>query len=157
MTFTTWNDAWNKALARATDMNLETIERLAGRMRSGTMAHLELELEGKRLVLSGPVVEQDKSAIVSQAATQPQLRGCDEDFIRAPAAGIFHANHPLADETFEPARPVIEAGEPVGYLQVGAILSAVHVGERGILGEQVADSGSLVGYGQALFAFERAV
>ncbi|BDB24075.1 hypothetical protein CTP10_R14200 [Cupriavidus sp. P-10] len=136
-------------------MNLETIERLAERMRSGTMELLELELGGKRLVLSGPVVAQDKTAIVSQAATQPQLRGCDEDFIRAPAAGIFHASHPLADETFEPARLVIEAGEPVGYLQVGAVLSAVLAGERLILGEQAADCGSLVGYGQALFAFER--
>ncbi|AGW94096.1 hypothetical protein [Cupriavidus sp. DF5525] len=138
-------------------MNLEDIERLVQRLDGKPIARLELELEGKHLVLQRPA---DGDGVGSDGASQgmPQAEtpGAALDCIRAPAAGVFYASHPLAEETFALADRTVEAGEAVGYLRVGSVLSAVNAGERGVPGEQLAESGTLVGFGQALFAFEKA-
>ncbi|WP_340523577.1 hypothetical protein [Cupriavidus necator] len=137
-------------------MNLEDIERLVQRLHGSPIAKLELELEGQRLVLQRPA---DGDGVGSDGAGQgmPQAEtpGAALDFIRAPAAGVFYATHPLAEETFALADRTVGAGEAVGYLRVGSVVSAVNAGERGVPGEQLVESGTLVGFGQALFAFAK--
>ncbi|MFS8973482.1 hypothetical protein PO002_03080 [Cupriavidus necator] len=140
-------------------MNLEDIERLVQRLACSPVGTLELELEGKRLVLQRPADGDGVQAQcegTSQGMPHAESPEAALDFIRAPAAGVFYASHPLAEETFALADRTVEAGEPVGYLRVGSVLSAVNAGERGVPGEQLVESGTLVGFGQALFAFAKA-
>ncbi|WP_042878883.1 hypothetical protein [Cupriavidus necator] len=137
-------------------MKLEDIERLAQRLAHSPVGTLELELEGKRLVLQR---QADGEGVEPGGASQgmPQAVAPDGalDFIRAPAAGVFYASHPLAEETFALVDRPVEAGEAVGYLRVGSVLSAVNAEERCVPGEQLVESGTLVGFGQALFAFAK--
>ncbi|MFJ4291158.1 hypothetical protein ACIP1U_15435 [Cupriavidus sp. NPDC089707] len=139
-------------------MNPNDIERLVQRLACSPVGKLELELEGKRLVLHGPA-HGDGVGVRPESASQGMPRaeapGAALDFIRAPAAGVFHASHPLAEETFARVDRTVEAGEAVGYLRVGSVLSAVNAGERGVPGEQLVESGTLVGFGQALIAFAK--
>ncbi|WP_455287727.1 hypothetical protein [Cupriavidus necator] len=139
-------------------MNLEDIERLVQCLARSPVGTLELELEGKRLVLYGPADGGGLGAwpeSASQGMPHAETPAAALDFIRAPAAGVFYASHPLAEETFALADRTVEAGEPVGYLRVGSVLSAVNAGERGVPGEQLVESGTLVGFGAALFAFAK--
>ena len=132
-------------------MKLEEIERLVQRIACSAIERLELEVGRERLVLHRPVVYD----VAGQGLTHTETAGAAPDFIRAPAAGVFYASHPLADDTFALADRVVEPGEAVGYLRVGSVLSAVNALERGVPGEQLVESGTLVGFGKALFALEK--
>ncbi|MGY2487276.1 hypothetical protein [Cupriavidus sp. CP313] len=132
-------------------MKLEEIERLVQRLAGGAIERLEFEVEGKRLVLHRPAGYDVGTPGLPHAETA----GAAPDFVRAPAAGVFYASHPLAEETFALPDHIVEPGEAVGYLRVGSVLSAVNAGERGVPGEQLVESGTLVGFGEALFALEK--
>lgn len=93
-------------------MNLEDIERLVQCLARSPVGTLELELEGKRLVLYGPADGGGLGAwpeSASQGMPHAETPAAALDFIRAPAAGVFYANHPLAER---PSRWPIARSRP---------------------------------------------
>ena len=70
--------------------------------------------------------------------------------IKAPSLGIFRRAHPLqAAPLAEPGQALAE-GDPVGVLQVGALLIHVASPAHGIVLDVLAPDGAVVGYGTAL-------
>lgn len=75
--------------------------------------------------------------------------------IPAPSVGLFRRSHPLrAAPLVQPGQHVDE-GEPVGLLQIGALLVHVVAPCAGTVLEVVAEDGAAVGFGAPLVRFTR--
>jgi len=70
-------------------------------------------------------------------------------FIRAPEAGVFHAQHPLAGNGASDMQ--VRKGDIVGFLRVGEMMTGVIAPSDGLLCRPEIADGTLVGYGQPLF------
>jgi acetyl-CoA carboxylase biotin carboxyl carrier protein len=102
-----------------------------------------------RLELSGP----DGTLVLGRAGVRPSVSAETQAAVEvaAPSLGVFLDRHPLA------ARPFVESGEAVaeggclGCLRVGALLTPVRAPRAGLVAARLAEPGTLVGYGTALF------
>jgi acetyl-CoA carboxylase biotin carboxyl carrier protein len=74
----------------------------------------------------------------------------DAGEIMAPCAGIFRRTHPLRTAPLVQAGQQVAAGDPVGMLQIGALLVHVVAPKDGIVSAVLAEDGALAGYGTAL-------
>ena len=72
--------------------------------------------------------------------------------VTAPSVGVFLPAHPLHDAPLAPAGTLVEAGQPVALLRIGALLLPVTAPMPGIVAEIHATSGATVGYGTPLVA-----
>ena len=73
--------------------------------------------------------------------------------IPSPSVGVFRRAHPLRTAPLaEPGRTVT-AGDPVGLLQIGALLVHVAAPKDGIILAVLAEDGATVGYGTPLLRF----
>ncbi|MWL91482.1 hypothetical protein [Cupriavidus sp. SW-Y-13] len=73
--------------------------------------------------------------------------------IGATATGTFSRHHPMAAE---PAPTEVQEGDPVGYLAIESVLSAVPAPTDGRTGRQLAEDGRTVGYGDPVVEFHPA-
>ncbi len=73
--------------------------------------------------------------------------------IGAPATGAFSRHHPMATES---APAEVQEGDPVGYLVIDSVLSAVPAPANGRTGRQLAEDGRTVGYGDPVVEFHPA-
>lgn len=94
-----------------------------------------------RLRLDGPNVSLD----LGNTVEAPVLT------VSAPAAGHFLTSHPLRADELAPPGAVVVAGDTIGLLRIGLLLLPVNAPGRGIVGPPRVTSGTLVGYGDALF------
>jgi acetyl-CoA carboxylase biotin carboxyl carrier protein len=70
--------------------------------------------------------------------------------ITAPSVGVFLRAHPLQTAPLAQAGQLLSPGDPVGVLQIGALLVHVTAPKDGIVLEILAEDGAAVGYGTAL-------
>lgn len=131
-------------------MKHERIAHWVRRLEAGGIRGFELEEEGCVLRLR-----------FGAAATVPATPHADvapstaHACVRAPSAGVFHAEHPLSGDAPRGERPVRE-GDIVGFLRVGEAISAVLAPCDGRLGAPRVADGALVGWGHALFDIDSA-
>jgi acetyl-CoA carboxylase biotin carboxyl carrier protein len=84
----------------------------------------------------------------------PQFHA-DTFVVRAPAVGIFLDRHPLCERAAAPIGAELVADAPLGFLQVGALLTAVPAPWRGSVTSVLAEHGKIVGYGTPLFELQQ--
>jgi acetyl-CoA carboxylase biotin carboxyl carrier protein len=123
-------------------MNLAAIESLVQALEASSALELEYEEAGVRLRLrrssrvEAPLIQSDSTT----------------NTITSPAAGRLFSAHPLsAVPRHFPCD--VTRGEFVGFLQVGPFLSGVQAPADGRLLDRLFDEGSVVGFGDALYAF----
>jgi biotin carboxyl carrier protein len=68
--------------------------------------------------------------------------------------GVFLDRHPLRLQPAAPPGAEVQAGEPIGFMRIGALLRVVEAPAHGIVLDALAAHGDVVGYGAPLFAFE---
>lgn len=73
--------------------------------------------------------------------------------ITAPCVGIFRRTHPLRTAPLVQAGQRITAGDPVGLLQIGALLVHVVAPKDGTVLDVLVEDGAAVGYGTTLVRF----
>ncbi len=73
--------------------------------------------------------------------------------IPAPSVGIFRRTHPLRTAPLVEPGQTVMAGDPVGLLQIGALLVHVVAPKDGTMLDVLAEDGAAVGYGTALMRF----
>lgn len=73
--------------------------------------------------------------------------------IPAPSVGVFRRGHPLRTAPLVQAGQSVAAGDPVGVLQIGALLIHAVAPKDGTVLEVLAEDGAAVGYGTALVRF----
>jgi acetyl-CoA carboxylase biotin carboxyl carrier protein len=74
--------------------------------------------------------------------------------VLAPSLGVFLERHPLHDRAIATIGAAIQAGAPLGFLQVGPLLSAVPAPQAGTVTEVLVAHGTVVGYGTPLFELQ---
>jgi acetyl-CoA carboxylase biotin carboxyl carrier protein len=103
-----------------------------------------------RLELSGP----DGLLVLGRAGVAEIRPAASADAaieVAAPSLGVFLDRHPLAASPFVEIGHEVAAGDPLGCLQVGALLTPVRTANAGFVAERLAEPGTLVGYGTPLF------
>lgn len=75
--------------------------------------------------------------------------------ISSPSVGLFRRSHPLRTTQLVQPGQHVDEGEPVGLLQVGALLVHVVAPCAGTVLEVVAEDGAAVGFGAPLVRFTR--
>jgi len=118
---------------------------LAAAMSRSGIARIEIEGPEGRLSLQ---VSPDAAPVTAVAVPSPAARGT----VTAPSMGVFRCAHP--DGLFTPCGEgaSVEAGQILAFLQVGRLLLPVQAAGPGRIVAVLAAEGSLVGYGDPLFA-----
>jgi acetyl-CoA carboxylase biotin carboxyl carrier protein len=70
--------------------------------------------------------------------------------IAAPCVGIFRRTHPLRTAPIVQTGQRLTAGDPVGLLQIGALLVQVVAPKDGAVLDVLVEDGAAIGYGTAL-------
>jgi len=73
--------------------------------------------------------------------------------VRAPSVGVFAA-HPLQVTPLALPGARVRAGEPIGLMQIGALLLPVHAPQNAIVRAVRAAPGTPVGFGTPLFELD---
>lgn len=118
---------------------------LAAAMSRSGIARIEIEGPKGRLSLQ---VSPDAAPVTAAGEPSPAVRGT----VVAPSMGIFRRTHP--DGLFTPCGEgaSVEAGQILAFLQVDRLLLPVEAAGPGRIVAVLATEGSLVGYGDPLFA-----
>lgn len=74
--------------------------------------------------------------------------------VRALAVGIFLDHHPLCERPLAPIGAEVVADAPLGFLQVGSLLTPVLAPQAGTLTDMLVEHGKVVGYGTPLFELQ---
>jgi acetyl-CoA carboxylase biotin carboxyl carrier protein len=74
--------------------------------------------------------------------------------VRAPSVGLFLATHPLHATPLALPGARVRAGEPIGLMQIGALLLPVDAPQDAIVRAVLATPGTPVGYGTPLFELD---
>lgn len=73
--------------------------------------------------------------------------------VPAPSVGIFRRTHPLRTVPLVEPGQRVATGDPIGMLQIGALLVHVVAPKDGTVIDLLAEDGAAVGYGTALMRF----
>ena len=74
--------------------------------------------------------------------------------VRAPAVGIFLDHHPLCERAVAPIGAEVVADAPLGFLQVGSLLTPVSAPQLGTVTDILVEHGKVVGFGTPLFELQ---
>jgi acetyl-CoA carboxylase biotin carboxyl carrier protein len=130
-------------------MTPEEIERLAACCAAAGIGRIELSEPGFSLrlaIVAQPVAEAPRAAAVAPAKTEPPQKA-----VRSPCIGVFRLVHPATGRLVAEPGKAVREGETVGVLQAGPLLRAVTAPMDGVLGEALAEDGTVVGYGAPLY------
>jgi acetyl-CoA carboxylase biotin carboxyl carrier protein len=136
-------------------MSPERIEQLAAWLREADIGLLELHGPGTRLSLrhdrGGEVsIRQDSAAGAPQESAAPARTST----VAAPGVGVFRQGHPLRAAALAPVGTRVRAGQPLGLLQIGALLLPVTAPQAGTVVHWHASESTPVGYGTPLVDLE---
>ena len=92
-------------------------------------------------------LRRSSAGLVRTASTSAGSSPLD---ITAPSVGIFRRAHPLQTTPLAQAGQPVTEGDPVGLLQIGALLIQVPAPTDGVVLDVVAEDGAAVGYGTTL-------
>jgi biotin carboxyl carrier protein len=71
--------------------------------------------------------------------------------VHSPGMGRFSAHHPLVDGPVATAGQRVQAGQAVGYLLAGSLITEITSPHAAVLGRQLVQDGELLGYGDVVF------
>lgn len=118
------------------------LDDVLGRMLAAGLTELELEDGDRRVVLR---------LGVAAAAPKQQTLAME---VRATAIGRFRIRHPRRPDTAIGIGDRVRRGAVLGYLELGATLTAVTAPADGTVTGIVPAEGQLMGYGDHLFTIE---
>ncbi|WP_119320720.1 acetyl-CoA carboxylase biotin carboxyl carrier protein [Capsulimonas corticalis] len=142
-------------------MTLESIEEIVALLEEHPVAEIEIEEEGRRILVRKASVTRPAPvpAIVEETQTTPQAEAAEASetapaepapsiLLTAPMVGIFHHHDP-------PIRygAIIQTGQLVGYIESLKLMNEVTADIGGRVTEVLEDN-TAVGYGQPLFRIE---
>ena len=134
-------------------MNADQIERISAWLAATDIALLELRGPGTQLRLrhdGGGVPVRHEPFDVAPSASPPTAAPIGGLTANAPSVGVFLHRHPLREAALAPVGARVGAGQPLGLLQIGALLLPLCAPEAGtVTGMRVAH-GTAVGYGTPL-------
>ena len=126
----------------------EHVQQLSAWLQGADIDLLELKGPAGTLRLtrrgSGPVSEAIDPANVQGHAI----------VVQAPGVGIFLDRHPLRIQPLAPVGAEVQAGEPIGFLRVGPLVTAIEAPASGVILDVRTEHGAVVGFGTALFDLE---
>ena len=114
------------------------------------IAFLSACLEGTDIGLLELSTKQGDIRLRRNGSGNIEAAGSAPTDILAPSVGVFRRCHALHTQPLAQAGQRVTAGDPVGLLQIGALLVHVTAPHDGIVLEVLADDGQAVGYGTAL-------
>lgn len=128
------------------------IASLAAALEAAGVDGIEID-QGTRKVRI--VVERGVPGGVTQVdASQPTPATIHAGFVAAPIAGFFCSGHPASVAPPLKLPREVVSGDTLAFVRIGPVLLPVKAPESGVLTRFVAENGSLVGYGDPLFAIE---
>jgi len=134
-------------------MNADQIERISAWLAATDIALLELRGPGTQLRLrhdGGGVPVRHEPFDVAPSAAPPAAAPIGGLTANAPSVGVFLHRHPLREAALAPVGARVGAGQPLGLLQIGALLLPLCAPEAGtVTGMRVAH-GTAVGCGTPL-------
>ena len=115
------------------------IARLSAWLAASGLGELELSGPGchVRLRHDGGVVTEVDHVVAVRVVTSPSV-------------GWFLPAHPLCDTPIAPIGTLVEAGQPLGLLRIGALLLPVMAPVAGVVADFLAAPGAVVGYAAPL-------
>ncbi|WP_216851274.1 acetyl-CoA carboxylase biotin carboxyl carrier protein subunit [Acidisphaera sp. L21] len=129
----------------ASDSPAEQVRYLASLLAGTSIGLLELTTaEGSfRLLRDGL-----SSAISPMVAPMVAPKGTPGgDDVCAPTVGVFRHAHPLQQAPLAPPGQQVQAGDPLGLMQIGSLLLAVQAPRDGVVDSVLAADGAMVGFG----------
>lgn len=93
-----------------------------------------------RIIVAG---RENHVSQAAKASSKPSV-------IKAPMAGIFQ----LRDSASADLPHFVAAADILGFLRVGDVLVPLKAGHSGVLNRRLIETGTLVGFGDALFEIE---
>lgn len=125
-----------------------TIAALTEALTAAGLDGLEISGPGGhlRIVLSSP----ENTQVGAANAVRPTAAIA----VKAPIAGHFCASRPSDSDETEALPRIVSEKDVIGFIRIGPVLLPVPAGRSGLLARQVAKSGALVGFGDALFEIE---
>jgi biotin carboxyl carrier protein len=137
-------------------MNAAIIEALVRRLEGTSIAECEYEFDGTTVAL-----KFDRQALPQPPSTErlesTPLADKQAAFVCAARIGLFHAVHPLELQPLVAVGDAVKKDQQVAFIMIGELMFPVLAPADGLLGEQLAAPGTLVGYGDKLFSFETVV
>jgi acetyl-CoA carboxylase biotin carboxyl carrier protein len=112
-----------------------------------------LELKGPKGTLR--LLHDGSSVKIQDVDEADATRSCGAGLVvRAPTVGIFLDHHPLCERPLAPIGADVLADMPMGFLQVGPLLTPVSAPQGGTVTDVLAEHGKVVGYGAPLFELQ---
>jgi biotin carboxyl carrier protein len=144
-------------------MNIDEVEAIVARLQPYGLERCEIEdADGTALefqFLPAPtngMPPNAQGALRSVSAAESAPQALQPDLLRSRGMGHFFSRHPLRDMDLPASGDAVTRGGTVGYLQAGEVLTEVLAHADGILGRQLTEDGSLVGWGTALYEWRDA-
>ena len=131
-------------------MRFDSIQQLSAWLADTDIAVLELSGPGVSLRLHQG---DDPGSIEAAQGVAPPARPVQPQglTVHAPSVGVFLAAHPLQTTPLALPGARVRAGEPIGLMQIGALLLPVHAPQNAIVRAVRVAPGTPVGYGTPLF------
>jgi acetyl-CoA carboxylase biotin carboxyl carrier protein len=128
---------------------LDHIEELTAWLAATDIGLLELSgpLGAVRLLNDGVSVHVADGA--APIPTDARIVG-----VRSPSVGVFLDRHPLHERAIATIGAAVQAGEPLGFLRVGPLLTPVLAPQAGTVSEVLVEHSTVVGYGTPLFELQ---
>ena len=123
-------------------MPFQHVDQLLSWLAEAGIDYLELSGPDRQLRLGGAVEQgiQADMAVHAGAVTQAVT-------VRAPLVGTLLRSHPIRRVPLAPCGSLVRAGQTVALLQVGSLLVPIDAPCDGVVVEEVAQEGALVGFG----------
>jgi len=133
-------------------MQFDSVQQLTAWLADTDIALLELSGPGVSLRLhqgDHGTIEAEQG--VAPPATLLRPQGLT---VRAPSVGVFLAAHPLHATPLALPGTRVRAGEPIGLMQIGALLLPVDAPQDATVRAVLAAPGTVVGFGTPLFELD---
>ena len=118
------------------------LDDVLGRMLAAGLNELELEDDDRRLVMR------------LGSATGPTTQQVSAITVKAGAIGRFRISHPRRPDTAIQTGDRVGRGSVLGYIELGATLTAITSPADGTVTDIVPAEGQLMSYGEHLFTIE---
>ena len=132
-------------------MRIDSLQQLSASLDDAGIGLLELRGPGVLLRLGRDAAEAappgERIVATPDTSTGAQPPGVT---VNAPAAGVFLHAHPMQSTSLAPVGTRVDAGAPLGLLQIGALLLPVLAPRAAIVAGLLVADGALVGYGTPL-------
>lgn len=134
------------ASAQGIEMQIDDVRQVSAWLEATDIDMLELQGPGERLCLRRNGNRIEVASDDDQEEAEP-LTG-----VKAESVGVFLHEHPQRGEPLAIPGARVRAGQPLGLLQIGALLLPVVAPHDGTFAAMLVAPGDAVGYGTPLIA-----